>query len=303
MSSRLLVLSELGSPGAEVAHELARTRRAALIPAAAKAPDVEPWQWELASVMVDVERSWMQDLPALASVIRVAGQLNAGRDVVWALDDRAPRFVGLVMSVRRLIDRLEPDLRLAATPWLDAAQAVLDHLGSGSAPWVAVVQPDPGTRRRLRAWRDDLGLLGARPAAVIVGAHGTTRDLAPERRRRARRIANLASGWGAASLRLRHADRTALRAVKLSASAVTTREEIERVDDEFHWRVPIRVPRDALDLRIGRIDDDLLVHRGELTRLVPLPAVVARCTVVGARIEGRVLRVRAVPDPSRWRAA
>ena len=77
---------------------------------------------------------------------------------------------------------------------------------------------------------------------------------------------------------------------------------VDRVADGFEWalRLPL-VERDQLDL--ARVDDGLVVTLDDHRRVIPLPAVLRRCTVEGARLADGWLRVRFRPDPARWPTA
>ena len=77
---------------------------------------------------------------------------------------------------------------------------------------------------------------------------------------------------------------------------------VDQVADGFEWalRLPL-VERDQLDL--ARVDDGLVVTLDDHRRVTPLPAVLRRCTVEGARLADGWLRVRFRPDPARWPTA
>lgn len=70
-------------------------------------------------------------------------------------------------------------------------------------------------------------------------------------------------------------------------------------DSEFE--LALRLPGAAdgpLDL--ARVGDDLAVGVGPVRRMIALPSVLVRCTVVAARLDGDDLRVTFVPDPAVW---
>jgi arsenite-transporting ATPase len=56
----------------------------------------------------------------------------------------------------------------------------------------------------------------------------------------------------------------------------------------------------AAPLDLVRIGDELAVSVAGVRRLVALPAVLRRCAVTGARLEGDDLRVAFRPDPALW---
>ncbi|GGC71166.1 ArsA family ATPase [Hoyosella rhizosphaerae] len=57
---------------------------------------------------------------------------------------------------------------------------------------------------------------------------------------------------------------------------------------------------DAHSIKLGRIDDDLVVGAAGIKRRVPLPSVLRRCIVIGARVEGSQLQIRFRPNPEVW---
>ncbi|MBB3038900.1 ArsA family ATPase [Hoyosella altamirensis] len=57
---------------------------------------------------------------------------------------------------------------------------------------------------------------------------------------------------------------------------------------------------DPRSIRLGRIDDDLVVGAAGIKRRVPLAPVLRRCVVAGAEITGSELRVRFQPNPEVW---
>ena len=70
-------------------------------------------------------------------------------------------------------------------------------------------------------------------------------------------------------------------------------------DSEFE--LVLRLPGAATTtLDVARIGDELAVTAAGVRRLVALPAVLRRCTVTGARLDGDDLRVAFRPDPAQW---
>ena len=53
-------------------------------------------------------------------------------------------------------------------------------------------------------------------------------------------------------------------------------------------------------LDVARIGDELAVTAAGVRRLVALPAVLRRCAVTRARLDGDDLRVTFRPDPAQW---
>ncbi|MFI5781582.1 ArsA family ATPase [Nocardia sp. NPDC051570] len=57
---------------------------------------------------------------------------------------------------------------------------------------------------------------------------------------------------------------------------------------------------DPATLRLGRVEDDLIVGADGVRRRLPLAPVLRRCTVDGAELDGEQLVVRFRPDPEVW---
>jgi arsenite/tail-anchored protein-transporting ATPase len=76
---------------------------------------------------------------------------------------------------------------------------------------------------------------------------------------------------------------------------------VERVGPDFLLvlELPL-VP--GRDVDLSRHGDRLLVAAAGTRRFVPLPSVLRRCTVVGARVRSGALHVRFMPDPAHWPA-
>ncbi|MFC9438167.1 ArsA family ATPase [Nocardia sp. NPDC057030] len=67
----------------------------------------------------------------------------------------------------------------------------------------------------------------------------------------------------------------------------------------YTLRMPLPVV-DAATLRLGRVEDDLIVGADGVRRRVRLAPVLRRCTVDGAELDGGQLVVRFRPDPELW---
>ncbi|MFI7001888.1 ArsA family ATPase [Nocardia sp. NPDC050175] len=67
----------------------------------------------------------------------------------------------------------------------------------------------------------------------------------------------------------------------------------------YTLRMPLPVV-DAATLRLGRVEDDLIVGADGVRRRVRLAPVLRRCTVDGAELDGGHLVVRFRPDPQLW---
>ncbi len=67
----------------------------------------------------------------------------------------------------------------------------------------------------------------------------------------------------------------------------------------FTLRMPLPVV-DPATLRLGRVEDELIVGADGVRRRLPLAPVLRRCTVEGAELDGEQLVVRFRPDPEVW---
>ncbi|MFD5427882.1 ArsA family ATPase [Streptomyces sp. NPDC127084] len=70
-------------------------------------------------------------------------------------------------------------------------------------------------------------------------------------------------------------------------------------EDELHWVLPLPGAVKE-ELGLVRRGDELLITVGPFRRVLPLPAVLRRCTVSGAGLKDGELRVRFTPDPAVW---
>ena len=71
------------------------------------------------------------------------------------------------------------------------------------------------------------------------------------------------------------------------------------LDSEYQLRFALPL-LDAEGVELSRVDDDLAVSAAGHRRLVALPSVLKRCTVVGAEVDDAGLVVRFRPDPAVW---
>jgi arsenite-transporting ATPase len=74
---------------------------------------------------------------------------------------------------------------------------------------------------------------------------------------------------------------------------------VDPVDDEFVLRMSLPLAtRSAVD--VARVGEDLVVTVSGNRRVLTLPSVLRRCTVVGGDFDGSELQVRFRPDPGLW---
>jgi arsenite-transporting ATPase len=82
-------------------------------------------------------------------------------------------------------------------------------------------------------------------------------------------------------------------------SGLTELLRVETDGDGFVLRMPLPLAQRA-SVDAVRAGDDLVVTVGGNRRVLTLPSVLRRCTVVGAEFDGAELRVRFRPDPDLW---
>jgi arsenite-transporting ATPase len=188
------------------------------------------------------------------------------------------------------------------------------HVAADGHP--ARAHPERVVAAERRAQPRDTGLRGARRPASVP-ARTTARRVAGERR----------TGAGACSRRgvsvrapsSAHRGRAHRRAALLPLAAqlggdddpITERASTpplavrrtagsgRSADSEFE--LALHLPGAATaPLDLARIGDELAVTAAGVRRLVALPAVLRRCTVTCARLDGDDLRVAFRPDPALW---
>ncbi|MEV8534607.1 ArsA-related P-loop ATPase [Streptomyces sp. NPDC051211] len=76
-------------------------------------------------------------------------------------------------------------------------------------------------------------------------------------------------------------------------------EDRRAEDGVLVWTVPLP-GAEKPELDLVRRGDELLLTAGPHRRIVPLPAVLRRCTVSGAALADDTLRIRFTPDPALW---
>ncbi|MCW4355397.1 ArsA family ATPase [Hoyosella sp. YIM 151337] len=95
------------------------------------------------------------------------------------------------------------------------------------------------------------------------------------------------------------ADPGLVGAATTAGDCAVERESGSGLDAVYLMRMPLPLV-DPLSIRLGRIDDDLVVGAAGIKRRVQLAPVLRRCVVAGAEVTGSELRVRFRPDPEVW---
>ncbi|MEI2775301.1 MAG: ArsA family ATPase [Tetrasphaera sp.] len=82
--------------------------------------------------------------------------------------------------------------------------------------------------------------------------------------------------------------------------AVATRTmRVDRTTEGYTLALPLPLTT-AREVGLQRREDELVLTVGDHRRIVTLPAVLTRCTVVSARVRSGALTVGFVPDPAQW---
>lgn len=254
-------------------------------------------------------------LARLDELVAVGRACASGSAVVWDAGPVAGALpvLALVQSWEQVFDVLPAADRIAAAGDLDALRQLQCALAG--ARHVVVAAPHRGARNALTAALQGYALLGLGPDLVLVNQVPRASDHWPRawarrRRERARRLSRVARRQGVERLRLPllASESAVRRAIRHSARrwpAPGDRPRIDEVFDlgqDFVWSLDLGIAADAR-LRAGRMDSTLVLVRDETVRLVPLPSVMARCTLVGGQVADRRLELIGRPDPQRWRAA
>jgi arsenite-transporting ATPase len=77
---------------------------------------------------------------------------------------------------------------------------------------------------------------------------------------------------------------------------------VEPVGEDFELVLDLALAAGAAP-ELSRLDDDLVVQVPGGRRVLPLPSVLRRCTVAGARVRGGAVRVRFERNPDLWPAS
>lgn len=333
MSSRQLILLS-GHPGAgtsAIARAVAASQRQAAVLVRS-----QPGGTGMATGAV---RSLVEQVHPFAADALAAGPLMATADALLEVD--AALESGTVVWDAGPIDRLLTDLAvLDALPvlvgqasgaitsliagqllpstslrqmrsLLDSLAAAMRRVGAPATRMVVVERPDDGCLDRVASARARLELLSVALDHVVLNRVARTKDGASKgaaRRHRGLAEAIAASGPPVCRIpQLRDAqfERKAAKRLRVLASSSQPRPEppvLEERGSGYAYRIPLRIA--AVDgLRVGVLGQALVVEVRGLRRLLPLPAVLARCSIEGAGVVGGELIVRFDPDPRLWRQA
>ena len=162
--------------------------------------------------------------------------------------------------------------RMVPVPPADAAGEAARWLRDRATEQAAVLADVAGLGLPVRT----AGHASAEPTGVARTAGGSRRTCGATTTRRPSRAPRLRS-WPCAGPRAPAGPRTRSSSSRCTCPA----------------------PRPA-PLDLARIGDELAVTVAGVRRLVALPAVLRRCTVTRARLEGDDLRVAFRPDPALW---
>ncbi|MFJ7265813.1 ArsA family ATPase [Streptomyces sp. NPDC099050] len=236
----------------------------------------------------------------------LARLLPAERQAARALRPVLAQLAGVPMPAQWLYE--------AAARWDEDLAAVQDVLEAPTTSVRLVAEPGPAADAALR-----LGVLGLAlyrlPVSALVAnrmlpAGSTDPWLAGLAAQQEKYAAQWAGDGSLPVLPVPHlgrdphgpedlAELAPAPAPAIAPRPAWTVEDRIAEDGVLLWRVPL--PRaEKRELGLVRRGDELLLTVGPYRRIVPLPAVLRRCTVSGAALADDELRIRFTPDPELW---
>ncbi|WP_328298233.1 ArsA family ATPase [Streptomyces sp. NBC_00435] len=238
----------------------------------------------------------------------LARLLPAERQAARALRPVLAQLAGVPMPARWLYE--------AAARWDEELAAVQAVVEAPTTSVRLVAEPGPAADAALRLGRLGLALQRLPVSALVANRMLPGGSADPWLAGLAAQQEKYAAQWAADAdtdlpvLRVPHLGRdphgpedlTALAPAPAPATAprpVWAVEDRIAEDGVLLWCVPLpRAEKRELDL--VRRGDELLLTVGPYRRIVPLPAVLRRCTVSGAALTDGELRIRFTPDPDLW---
>ncbi|AWZ03681.1 MULTISPECIES: ArsA-related P-loop ATPase [unclassified Streptomyces] len=236
----------------------------------------------------------------------LARLLPAERQAARALRPVLAQLAGVPMPAQWLYE--------AAARWDEELAAVQAVVEAPTTSVRLVAEPGPAADAALRLGRLGLALQQLPVSALVANRMlpGGSADpwLAGLAAQQEEYAARWAGEEGLPVLRVPHLGRDPrgpedLAALAPAPAAATAPRPDWAVEDRLAedgvllWSIPLpRAEKPELDLI--RRGDELLLTVGPYRRIVPLPAVLRRCTVSGAALTAGELRIRFTPDPGLW---
>ena len=319
--SRLLVVScTPGTGSSSIARAAARRRGAVLV----ERPPIDADHGESSlpfdeAVLASEEVEVAAGLARLEELHAIARHLAAGECVVWNAGDvdGALRVLAAVDAVPVLVGSMGPELRAAAGVRVDELQDIRSRMQDAAPAVLLVVSTGRGERRRVARVGGQLAVLGMGLAAVVVNRVPDRDDPWPkawakQQRRRARAVRATARGLGAVVRFIRWfpgdsvSDRRLARRLdfvdSLTPGPAPAPATIEATEDGYRWQLAWPGV-ESTQARIGRVGDDAVFVVSGMTCMAPLPSLIARCSLVSARLRDGVLTIDVVPNAAVWRTA
>ncbi|MFD9343903.1 ArsA family ATPase [Streptomyces sp. NPDC060049] len=297
LGARPLIADELTElPGAEQFALLRALRRAAAEPATdLVVVDMPPLHQAVATL-------------ALPAQLRryLARLLPAERQAARALRPVLAQLAGVPMPAQWLYE--------AAARWDEELAAVQAVIEAPTTSIRLVAEPGPAADAALRLGRLGLALQQLPVSALVANRMLPGGSTDPWLAGLAAQREEYAARWAGEDdlpvLPVPHLGRDPegpddLAAIAPAPAPATAPRPDWTVEDRLAedgvllWRVPL--PRaEKRELELIRRGDELLLAVGPYRRIVPLPAVLRRCTVSGAALTAGELRIRFTPDPGLW---
>lgn len=238
----------------------------------------------------------------------LARLLPAERQAARALRPVLAQLAGVPMPAQWLYE--------AAARWDEDLAAVQDVLEAPTTSVRLVAEPGPAADAALRLGRLGLALYRLPVSALVANrmlpAGSTDPWLAGLAAQQEKYAAQWAGDESVPVLPVPHLGRdphgredlAELAPAPAPAPAIAPRpawavEDRIAEDGVLLWRVPLP-GAEKPELGLVRRGDELLLTVGPYRRIVPLPAVLRRCTVSGAALADGELRIRFTPDPDLW---
>ncbi|MET9690966.1 ArsA-related P-loop ATPase [Streptomyces sp. NPDC006514] len=284
-------------PGAEEFALLRALRRAAAAPDTdLVVVDMPPLQQAVATL-------------ALPAQLRryLARLLPAERQAARALRPVLAQLAGVPMPAQWLYE--------TAARWDEELATVQAVVEADTTELRLVAEPGPAAADALRIGRLGLALQQLPVSALVANRTVPTESTDPWLAGLAAQQQKYAAEWAAELpvVSLAHLGRDPRGPQDLELLAAADALVPEAPAPRRAWAVEDRLAEDGVlvwvvplpgahksDLDLVRRGDELLLTAGSHRRIVPLPAVLRRCTVSGAALVEGELRVRFTPDPGLW---
>ena len=320
MSNQLCILSGTLAAGTSVvAQSLAASRRARVVSWHDVATHPH-WQRLASAAVDDAQMPLANAMTRLAELDAVGRLCQVGEEIVWDLGP-APQSLHMLALVEAwpvLVEQFDSQARLALQPYADGMDALREAVRA--AELIVVTLPARGARGALRRVLDGFDLLGLDASCVVINrvprrADGWPKGWTRLQRARSAELTKVTRKRGVRTVKVREAledvriakvvsrDLRPIAASTVSAGVhepVSLDAEFFADADRFRWILRLGAAADRR-LRAGRIGSSLVLARGEAIRQVPLPSVLARCTIVDGVTGSGFLELVGEPDPSRWR--